>query len=141
MQLACPRSLALPLGIALPEAGVCALDEDADGDIRAHEDATLIELAQRSHAVLIGPGIMSDSAAAAVTRLLLENVVGPVFVIDALALHGLWESTELLQRHAGRVVLTPHAGEMASLCHRDKEDIEADALAAAEGALRTVVVS
>jgi hydroxyethylthiazole kinase-like uncharacterized protein yjeF len=133
--LACPRSLALPLGIALPEAGVCALDEDADGDVRPNEDRELIELAQQSHAVLIGPGIMSGTAAADLTRMLLQNVVGPVFVIDAMALSDLWESTELLRRHSGRVVLTPHAGEMAKLCHREKRAVETDPLAAAvEGA-------
>jgi ADP-dependent NAD(P)H-hydrate dehydratase len=135
IQLACPRSLALPLGMALPEAGICALDEDDDGEPSVHEVQQLIESAQQSHAVLIGPGIMSGTAAAAVTRLLLEKVHGPVFVIDARALSGLWENTELLKRHAGRVVLTPHAGEMASLCHREKDQIEADPLAVAvEGA-------
>jgi NAD(P)H-hydrate repair Nnr-like enzyme with NAD(P)H-hydrate dehydratase domain len=58
VQVACPRSLALPLGIAIPEAGLCALDEDADGEPLASSALSLIELASNSHAVLIGPGVM-----------------------------------------------------------------------------------
>jgi hydroxyethylthiazole kinase-like uncharacterized protein yjeF len=47
-------------------------------------------------------------------------------VIDALALCGLWDEAALLQAHAGRLILTPHAGEMAQLCGVDKECIDAD---------------
>jgi len=131
IQLACPTSLAIPLGLAFPEAGVCPLEEDADGESLAKPAEILVELARASHAVLIGPGMLSADSASALAQKLLMSVDEPVYVLDALALTDLWENTELLKRQKGQVVLTPHAGEMATLCHQKKEQIEADPLAAA----------
>ena len=134
IQLACPRSLALPVGIAFLEAGVYALDESSDGESLAEPAETLLRLARESHAILIGPGMMSAKAASALAERLLSGVENSVFILDALALDGLWEKPELLARHEGRVVLTPHAGEMANLCHQSKEQIESDPLAVAVSA-------
>jgi hydroxyethylthiazole kinase-like uncharacterized protein yjeF len=134
IQFACPRSLALPLGIAFPEAGVCGLDETADGEPLAEPARALEQLARNSHSALLGPGMLSADAASVLTQKLLATVTDPVFVVDALALTGLWEKPDLLKRQNGKVVLTPHAGEMASLTHQSKEQIESDPVAAAVNA-------
>lgn len=49
-----------------------------------------------------------------------------MFVIDAMALTGLWNARQILKRHHGRIVLTPHAGEMARLSGHSKERVKAD---------------
>ena len=55
---------------------------------------------------------------------------------------GLLDQAPALARLDGRVVITPHAGEMASLLDRSREAVEADPLAVARevaGRLRVVV--
>ena len=42
---------------------------------------------------------------------------------------------ERTRSHAGRLVLTPHAGEMAGLTGRSKDEVQADPLGAARNIL------
>jgi ADP-dependent NAD(P)H-hydrate dehydratase len=126
IQLAIPGSLAPAIGLTALEAGLCPLHEDSDGEALAVPSEVLTSIAREVDAVLIGPGIMNQQAASALVRLLLARVIGPIYVIDALALCDLWEQEDLLRTHGGRIVLTPHAGEMAQLCGEDKTEVEAD---------------
>jgi hydroxyethylthiazole kinase-like uncharacterized protein yjeF len=57
---------------------------------------------------------------------LLRCEPGPAFVLDAAALADLRRARETLARHVGRIVITPHAGEMAGLLDVSREDISAD---------------
>lgn len=143
LQLALPRSIGVAAGMTILEAGICELDENDDGEMLVSPESSVLTLARNSDAVLIGPGILSEEAARDVTRLLLSEVVGPVYVLDALALCDLWSERDLLEPHSGRIVLTPHAGEMAQLAGLDKEEVEANPLAIAReaaGELGSVVV-
>lgn len=144
IQLAVPHSLTPAVGFAALEAGLCPLPESSEGEALAAPGEDLISVAQQVDAVLVGPGIMSQRAAGDLVRLLLEQVIGPIYVIDALALCDLWDRASLLRSHAGRIVLTPHAGEMAQLCAEDKKKVEADpvglARAAAEHLGSTIVL-
>ena len=126
IQLAVPESIATALGIALMEAGVVGLPQSDSGELQG-TSPELRAVVEQAGAVLIGPGMMNEDAAQEVARFLLSEVIGPVFVVDAMALTGLGDSTELLQRHEGRVVITPHAGEMAALSGRSKEDVATNA--------------
>jgi hydroxyethylthiazole kinase-like uncharacterized protein yjeF len=134
IQLAVPASISTGLGLTVLEAGVCPLQESPDGEPMALPAEELIAAAKQADAVLIGPGIMSQSSAHELVVCLLQEVAGPVYVIDALALCGLWDSSELLRMHAGRVVLTPHAGEMAQLAGLDKSSVDADPIGVAREA-------
>lgn len=134
IQLAVPGSLSVPIGLTAIEAGTCALDESPEGEPLATSPAALLSAARAADAVLIGPGILSEESARELTRCLLSQVIGPVYVIDALALCELWDEKDLLQPHAGRVVLTPHAGEMAKLSGMSKAEVDADPLSVAREA-------
>lgn len=126
LQVATVRTAAPHLGVALPEARVVALAETPSGGI---DPACAEDLAGRAGAcaaVLIGPGMMDTEAAAALTAGLLARVDGPGLVIDAAAMMRLRDCRDALRRHAGRVVITPHAGEMAGLLGIDKAEVEAD---------------
>ena len=147
LQIATAASVAPHLGLALPEALVAGLPETAEGGIAADSGKALAERASRCDTVLIGPGMMDEAAVAALTADLLTRLDpardpardpalrpaggGLRFVLDAGALAGLRRGPGPVQRHAGHVVITPHAGEMAGLlgCARDR--VEADPLAAA----------
>ena len=136
LQIATCRSVALHLAVAAPEARVFGLDETPGGGISAEEADSLAARAGRCDALLLGPGMMDgDGEASRLTTRLLERMeAGPGVVLDAAALPDLGDGEAVLRRHAGRVVLTPHAGEMAKLLGASKDEVEADPLGAARRA-------
>ncbi|MBP2230208.1 hydroxyethylthiazole kinase-like uncharacterized protein yjeF [Azospirillum agricola] len=147
LQVATAASVAPHLGLALPEALVAGLPETPDGGIAPDSAKRLTARATRCDAVLIGPGMMDEPAVAALTAALLTGLDGPSFVLDAAALAGLGRGADgapsPLHRHGGRIVLTPHAGEMAALLGCGRDQVLADPLDAARRAaarLRAVVV-
>ncbi len=144
LQIATCRSVAPHLGMAAPEALVAGLEETPGGGISPDEADKLAKRAGRCDALLLGPGMADDGdEASLLTKRVLERVEGgPGVVLDAAALPDLRDGPAVLRRHAGRVVLTPHAGEMAKLLGVPKDEVEADPLAAARraaGALGAVV--
>ncbi|CAO3407579.1 ADP-dependent (S)-NAD(P)H-hydrate dehydratase (EC 4.2.1.136) [Azospirillum largimobile] len=140
LQIATAAGIAPHLGLALPEALVAGLPETPDGGIAPDSAKALAERASRCDTVLIGPGMMDEAAVVALTAGLLTRLDAavaspnggePRFVLDAGALAGLGRDPAPVQRHAGHVVITPHAGEMAGLLGCSREQVEADPLAAA----------
>jgi hydroxyethylthiazole kinase-like uncharacterized protein yjeF len=143
LQLATCGSLASAMGIALPEARVFALPETAEGQIAPAAAPLLVRRGGRMQALVLGPGMMEGIGSSALTGALLENLSGPALVLDAAALAALPQQREALRRHAGRVIITPHDGEMAGLLGIPREAVTADPLAAARQAaalLQVVVV-
>ncbi|MCR5875307.1 NAD(P)H-hydrate dehydratase [Phenylobacterium sp. J426] len=130
LQVAAPASFATHLALSLPEARVFGLPETPEGEL-APEAADPLEAAvDRADAVVIGPGLL-DSEAAGELALRLMQPDGPPMVVDAAAMPRLAQEPGRARRHGGRLVLTPHAGEMAGLLGRDRADVEADPLDAA----------
>jgi len=143
LQLASVRSIAPGLGIAVPEARVFGLPETEEGLIAGAAAPLLMKLAGRAGALVFGPGMMPGSDAQILIGTLLEQLSGPSLVLDAAALASLRDQRTALRRHAGRVVITPHDGEMAMLLDTSREVVTADPLAAARKAaalLQVVVV-
>jgi NAD(P)H-hydrate epimerase len=87
------------------------------------------ELAERSSAVAIGPGLGRDAEARRLVRRLLDEIDLPA-VVDADALFGL----EPFER-AAPTVLTPHAGELGRLLDVDSAWVSAHRLEAAQRAV------
>jgi len=144
LQMATCRSVAPHLGMAVPEALVLGLDETPGGGISADEADRLAARARRCDGLLIGPGMEDgDGEACRLTRRLLEALDGgPAIVLDAAALPKADGGGAMLRGHAGRVVLTPHAGEMAKLLGVGREQVLADPVGAARraaSALQAVV--
>jgi hydroxyethylthiazole kinase-like uncharacterized protein yjeF len=124
--LAVPRSLSGPIAIALPAAGVHECAETQAGDPARFAGQQITKLAGQVDTALIGPGLMDEEGARALAHAVLEGADGPAFVIDAMSLTGLWNAHSILARHSGKLVITPHAGEMASLTGLSKEEVCAD---------------
>lgn len=133
LQLATVASAAVQIGVAVPEALVMALAETEEGDIAGAALDGIAPRLCRCDALLVGPGMLDEEAATAITRAALA-AAGPSFVLDAGALCNLRGETALLRRHAGRVVITPHAGEMARMMGLEAEAIAADPAAVARRA-------
>ena len=128
LQLATVASAAPALGMAVPEALVIALRASRAGEIAGkHAQAALAEHVGSVNAVLAGPGMSSDRAAHALLAPLIRRLGDDaILVLDAAAITALAHDESMLHPLGARAVLTPHAGEMASLLGVDKHDVERD---------------
>jgi ADP-dependent NAD(P)H-hydrate dehydratase len=126
LQIATCQSIATHLGLAVPEALILGLPETPSGEIDPSAAALLRERIARCDAVLIGPGMLDEQAVSALTAKLLDCDPGSAFVLDAGALGQLKDIAAILARHKGRMVITPHAGEMANLLGVDKDGVLSD---------------
>ena len=126
LQIATCRSAAVALGLAVPEALVVGLDETAKGGIASGAAEALLKRGDRCDAVLIGPGMADQPAVDALTAALLAGLRRPTLVLDAAALIGLDAQVDALAAHDGRVVLTPHAGEMAGMLGVSRDEVAAN---------------
>jgi len=131
LKVATGRSVAPGLALCLPEALVMGLPETEDGDLGPDAAGTLAESAQRTDALLLGPGMMDRDAAMALVEAVLaalDPADAPALVLDAGALCGHATLRQALRPYAGRAVLTPHAGEMATVLDIGRPEVEADPL-------------
>ena len=128
LQIACPDVIAIPLGVAMPEAMVVGHRTTRDGGIAKSAIASLSELAGKADAIVAGPGLEANNAAARLGRKLLE--LGKPMAIDAALLHVLPDCVDEVRDAAVPPILLPHSGEMASLLGCSPGEVEADPLGA-----------
>lgn len=124
-------SVAVPVAVAIPEAGVIGLEETSRGSVvGACNDELAAELSV-ADAVLVGPGLDDREESAGLVRAVIAQVVPQArLLLDAHALTALSDigrgdlgTVDL----AGRLVLTPNLGEAATLLGCELGDIEAAA--------------
>ncbi|CAE6731065.1 ADP-dependent (S)-NAD(P)H-hydrate dehydratase [Xanthomonas arboricola] len=118
LQIATAASVAPGMALAVPEALVLGLAQNRQGEIvRGHR--ALDGAMAACDAAVIGPGMASSATTTAMVRRAAEQAVCTL-VLDAGAL------SRGLRAPIGRpFVLTPHAGEMATLAGDDKAAVEA----------------
>ena len=129
VSVATSSTLAPLLALAFPEARVIALDEDADGGLALRDEV----FDKRVDALLVGPG-MNDAPATALAALTaIRRSADAKLVVDAGAMEVLRDAAASgdVAAHGARIVVTPHAGELAHLTGRDKQAIAEDPVAAA----------
>lgn len=125
--VATAASVAPPLALALPEARVIPLPETGRGSFAAAAVDLLAESARRTGAALLGPGLADAEGTCRFVEELLPLLAQTPVVLDALAM-------DVVRQRSGfgqPVLLTPHAGEMAHLTGRSKEEVLADPAQAA----------
>ena len=136
VRLATVRSLAVPLGVAFPEAGLIALPEDGEDEVGDVEAPQFLRPLAQCDCAIVGPAMKGKAAAARVLAAALDRPrEGMTLVIDAAAIAGAGEARDRISNHRGRVIITPNPGEAASLL-----EIELDAVVRdPEGSARRVV--
>lgn len=142
VQIGTCTSAALPIASAIPESLVFPLSETRDGGISSASSTEIVERAGEADVLLVGPGMVDEDAIARLVRQLLNRLDTTSLVLDAGALAPLATIGAALGKRSNTAILTPHAGEMATILEIDKEVIEADPVKfALEGArrLRSVV--
>jgi len=150
LTIATGASVAQLVAMAMPEARVIGLMETEAGGFTPEAIGRLDPLADRVSAVLIGPGMQDEAAAAQLVHGLLERLQGSdtAVVLDACAMGTLlhappdWDPNEQY-RFRQPVIVTPHCGEMAHLTGIAKPDIVSgpDARALASAAEWNAVVA
>lgn len=78
----------------------------------------------------MGPGISTHEDTAALVKKLLLKAPCPM-VLDADAISAISDDPAILLEALGPVVLTPHPGEMARICHCSVSDVQRDRLESA----------
>lgn len=130
LTLAVAESVAVPLAVALPEAGVLRLPETASGTVKGSSAAAVLAApVEAADAVLIGPGLDDKDEATALLRALLKVPAGkrpPAIILDAFALGSLPELAGELGPWAGRLILTPNVTEAGILLGHDAGHLARD---------------
>lgn len=140
LTLAVAESVAVQVGVALPECGSIGLPENADGSVLASGLESISTYLDRADAILVGPGLDDlDLAGELLSALLAREEEngdagregGPAVVLDAYALGALVRLEDKLDPWRGRLILTPNPNEAGLLLGRDAGGLDAAGLEAA----------
>ena len=134
LQIAVGGAAALSLAVAIPEARVFALPESANGAIAPPAATEIAERVTGAQAVLIGPGMLDEAGVVPLVRAVVPRFTAETLVLDAAGLACLAADPALVRPLDGRVIVTPHAGEMAGLLGLEREAVRRDPRGAAERA-------
>jgi ADP-dependent NAD(P)H-hydrate dehydratase len=123
LQIATCESNARHVGIAVPECLAVALHE-SKGTIGDKAAPEIARYGNDADAVLIGSGLRTNPDNDRLVNRIMANWGKTPLVIDAGALGLLRENPRALASLNGKAVITPHAGEMATVLGIDKSEVE-----------------
>ena len=135
LTLAVAESVAVQVGVALPECGAMGLPETSSGSVTGEGLERIGSYLDRADAILVGPGLDDPDLAEDLLRALLEREAaagakndggGPAVVLDAFALGALVNVEDRFDPWKGRLILTPNPKEAEILLGRDLKDLPAD---------------
>jgi len=125
LQIATGRRVAPWVAVAVPEARVVGLKHTRSGELAPRACEAIAQEAAACDALLVGPGMMDERAGVQLVRRCLRAGEGPPLIVDAAPLAAFRDRKPVDGRARTRVVLTPHAGEMAMLWDVSKEQVQA----------------
>ncbi|WP_406636520.1 NAD(P)H-hydrate dehydratase [Pseudarthrobacter quantipunctorum] len=135
LTLAVAESVAVQVGVALPECGAMGLPETSSGSVTGEGLDRISSYLDNADAILVGPGLDDPDLAEDLLRALLEREAaagekddggGPAVVLDAFALGALVNVADRFGPWKGRLILTPNPKEAEILLGRDLKDLPAD---------------
>ena len=135
LTVATAASVAKLVASALPEARVIELPETEAGGVAEGAIECVRELFSRVDAILIGPGMQDETTVCEFCRQAMANLSLPVLVLDAAAL-GVVRQSSQGPVFLSPTILTPHAGELAHLTGRSKDQVAAQPAKLAASASR-----
>ena len=130
LQVVTAASVAVPVAMALPEAGVEGVAETEGGDPDRGSAADVRRTADGCACVLLGPGLLDPEAASALLAAVVPDLEGPV-VVDALGSAYVTHHPDGLHHLDGRCVLTVNPTELSRTLGEDEDAVGKDLVAAA----------
>ena len=126
LTLVCPWELNSIFEIKLTEVMTYPVEQTDDISIHMECLEEVIEISKKYDALAIGPGISTNPSTICLVREILKKIKKPT-VLDADGLRALYGPREVESENNcdfSHVVITPHAGELASILGREKIALE-----------------
>jgi hydroxyethylthiazole kinase-like uncharacterized protein yjeF len=130
--LATSQSSAPSVDLELTEALVHSVPEDEEGYVTSAALEQILELAERTSALAVGPGMGTRDEGRRLVEGILREVETPV-LLDADAITNL-AGTDALTNRDIPTVITPHAGELGRLLGAGAKEVSASRLRSAREA-------
>ena len=130
LQVVTAESVAVPVAVALPEAGVAGVAETAGGDPDRGSAPEITRTADGCACVLLGPGLLDPDDASALLAAVVPQLEGPL-VVDALGSAYVTHHPDGLHHLDGRCVLTVNPTELSRTLGEDEDAVGKDLVAAA----------
>jgi hydroxyethylthiazole kinase-like uncharacterized protein yjeF len=130
--LATAEGAAPSVDLELTEALIHGVPEDEEGYMTAAALDGILELAGRTSALVVGPGMGVGEGGRRLVEEILREVQAPV-LLDADAVTNL-AGTGALATRSAPTVITPHAGELGRLLETGAKEVDAHRLRSARSA-------
>ncbi len=116
LKIAVPKSIYPVCATNILESVYYPLEETSNGVISSKNTDFLLEMCEKSSAVVIGCGLSVCDDTKNLVQSVITNCENPL-VIDADALNCICNKPEILKNLKAPAIITPHPGEMARLLH------------------------
>lgn len=116
LKIAVPKSIYPVCATNILESVYYPLEETSNGIISSKNTDFLLEMCEKSSAVVIGCGLSVCDDTKNLVQSVITNCEKPL-VIDADALNCICNKLEILKNLKAPAIITPHPGEMARLLH------------------------
>ena len=116
LKIAVPKSIYPVCATNILESVYYPLEETSNGVISSKNTDFLLEMCEKSSAVVIGCGLSVCDDTKNLVQSVITNCEKPL-VIDADALNCICNKPEFLKNLKAPAIITPHPGEMARLLH------------------------
>lgn len=123
-RLAAPESITPFIANKGSEIVFVPQKETGSGSISLENKAGLLELAEKTDMVVLGPGLSLEKETRQLAREVAKETDKPL-LIDGDGITAICEHLEIIKTRKGGTVLTPHLGEMSRITKTDVREINA----------------
>lgn len=125
LKIAVPKSIYPVCATNILESVYYPLEETLNGVISSKNTDFLLEMCEKSSAVVIGCGLSVCDDTKNLVQSVITNCEKPL-VIDADALNCICNKPEILKNLKAPAIITPHPGEMARLLHSTPKTVNSN---------------
>lgn len=125
LKIAVPKSIYPVCATNILESVYYPLEETSNGVISSKNTDFLLEMCEKSSAVVIGCGLSVCDDTKDLVQSVITNCEKPL-VIDADALNCICNKPEILKNLKAPAIITPHPGEMARLLHSTPKTVNSN---------------
>lgn len=125
LKIAVPKSIYPVCATNILESVYYPLEETSNGVISSKNTDFLLEMCEKSSAVVIGCGLSDCDDTKNLVQSVITNCEKPL-VIDADALNCICNKPEILKNLKAPAIITPHPGEMARLLHSTPKTVNSN---------------
>lgn len=125
LKIAVPKSIYPVCATNILESVYYPLEETSNGVISSKNTDFLLEMCEKSSAVVIGCGLSVCDDTKNLVQSVITNCEKPL-VIDADALNCICNKPEILKNLKAPAIITPHPGEMARILHSTPKTVNSN---------------